>query len=124
MSSKYLGVSGAEFDGFDTFEVAPGVDRVTMTSDEVTALCPITGHPDFYTIEIEYRPDRLALESKSVKLYFQTFRNEGVFCEALAARVADDVQAAIDAHQVTVRVTQKPRGGITIVAEAHAGRAD
>lgn len=122
--SKYLGASGADFQGFDTFPVAEGVEQVTMTSDEVTALCPVTGHPDQYTVEILYRPDRLALESKSLKLYFQTFRNEGIFCESFAAKVANDVQEALSAQSVHVRVTQKPRGGISIVAEAKAGTSD
>jgi 7-cyano-7-deazaguanine reductase len=119
--SKYLGASGAEFSGFDTFPVAEGVTRVAMSSDEVTALCPVTGHPDQYQVEIEYIPRELALESKSLKLYFQTFRNEGIFCESFAARIADDVHEAIKARSVDVRVTQKPRGGITIVAHARAG---
>jgi 7-cyano-7-deazaguanine reductase len=119
--SKYLGSSGAEFQGLDTFEVADGVQDVTMTSDEVTALCPVTGHPDQYTIEIRYRPYKLALESKSLKLYFQTFRNEGIFCESFSARIANDVQDAIHARNVDVWVTQKPRGGISIVAHANAG---
>jgi 7-cyano-7-deazaguanine reductase len=118
--SKYLGSSGAEFRGFDTFPVADGVRQVTMTSDEVTALCPVTGHPDQYTVEISYVPRELALESKSLKLYFQTFRNEGIYCESFAARIANDVQSAIQARSVDVQVTQKPRGGITIVAHASA----
>jgi 7-cyano-7-deazaguanine reductase len=123
MESKYLGVSGATFQGFDTFAVEAGVKQVTMTSDEVTAMCPVTGQPDFYTVEIEYEPDGLALESKSLKLYLQTFRNEGVFCESFAARVANDVHDAIHARSVIVRVTQKPRGGISIVATARAGES-
>lgn len=118
MEHRYLGVKSSEFQGFDTFEVAPDVRQVTMTSDEVTALCPVTGQPDQYTVEIVYRPERLALESKSLKLYLQSFRNEGIFCESFAARIANDVQAAIEARSVDVRVTQKARGGITIVAEA------
>jgi 7-cyano-7-deazaguanine reductase len=124
MASKYLGSSGAEFQGFDTFPVADGVQDVTMTSDEVTALCPVTGHPDQYTIQIQYWPEQLALESKSLKLYFQTFRNEGIFCESFAARIANDVQEAIKARRVDVFVTQKPRGGIEIVAHACVSSAE
>jgi 7-cyano-7-deazaguanine reductase len=119
--SKYLGSGGAEFQGFDTFPVAEGVQKVTMTSDEVTALCPVTGQPDQYMVSIEYCPDELALESKSLKLYFQTFRNEGIFCESFAARIANDVHEAIQAKSVDVWVTQKPRGGISIVAHARSG---
>jgi 7-cyano-7-deazaguanine reductase len=120
--SKYLGHSGSDFEGFDTFPVAEGVESVTMSSDEVTALCPVTGHPDQYVVDIEYVPEKLALESKSLKLYFQSFRNEGIFCESFAARIAHDVQQAIAARSVHVTVTQKPRGGVAIVARARAGK--
>jgi len=81
-------------------------------------MCPVTNQPDLYTATIEYAPDALCLESKSVKLYLMQFRNEGHFCEALAVRIRDDVAAALelapDAVQVALR--QKARGGITIVA--------
>ena len=89
-----------------------------MTSDELVAVCPITGQPDFYTASIEYRPEALCLESKSLKLYLATYRNEGVFCEALAVKIRDDVAAALElpAEKVTVALTQKARGGITITA--------
>jgi 7-cyano-7-deazaguanine reductase len=95
-----------------------------MSSDEVTALCPVTGHPDQYTVEILYEPKDLALESKSLKLYFQSFRNEGIYCESFAARIAHDVQEALQAELVRVWVTQKPRGGISITAQAVADSSD
>jgi len=89
-----------------------------MTSDELTAVCPITGQPDLYRATIEYRPQSLCLESKSLKLYLAGFRNEGAFCEALAVKIRDDVAAALELSADDVRVTlvQKPRGGITITA--------
>ena len=91
-----------------------------MTSDELTAVCPITGQADFYVARILYRPGALCLESKSLKLYLARFRNEGAFAEALAVRIRDDVAAALelDRGAVTVSLTQKPRGGITITATA------
>ena len=65
-----------------------------------------------------YEPDRLCLESKSLKLYLSGYRNEGAFCEALAVRIRDDVAAALELPHDKVRVTlkQKARGGITITA--------
>ena len=68
---------------------------------------------------IEYEPDALCIESKSLKLYLASFRNEGAFCEALAVRIRNDVAAALDlgAERVTVTLEQKARGGITIVAQ-------
>jgi 7-cyano-7-deazaguanine reductase len=113
-----LGHAGSEhYAGLEAFP-SPGVAHVQMTSDELVAVCPITGQPDFYTAAIEYWPEKLCLESKSLKLYLATYRNEGVFCEALAVQIRDDVAAALELppEKVRVSLTQKARGGITIVA--------
>ena len=115
-----LGHAGsAHYAGLETFP-SPGVAHVQMTSDELVAVCPITGQPDFYTAAIEYSPEQLCLESKSLKLYLATYRNEGVFCEALAVKIRDDVAAALELapEKVRVALTQKARGGITITATA------
>jgi 7-cyano-7-deazaguanine reductase len=113
-----LGHAGSDhYAGLETFE-NPGVSHVEMTSDEVTAVCPITGQPDLYVATIEYWPQALCLESKSLKLYLSSFRNEGAFCEALAVRMRNDVAGALELPGDKVRVTleQKARGGITITA--------
>jgi 7-cyano-7-deazaguanine reductase len=115
-----LGHAGSEhYAGLETFP-NPGVSRVEMTSDELAAVCPITGQPDLYTATIEYRPAERCLESKSLKLYLMTFRNDGHFCEALAVKIKADVAQALelDAADVTVTLRQKARGGITIAATA------
>jgi 7-cyano-7-deazaguanine reductase len=115
-----LGHAGSEhYVGLETFR-NPGVAHVEMTSDELTAVCPITGQPDLYAATIEYSPNALCLESKSLKLYLAGYRNEGAFCEALAVRIRDDVAKALElgADQVAVTLTQKARGGITITATA------
>jgi 7-cyano-7-deazaguanine reductase len=115
-----LGHAGSEaYAGLETFP-NPGVAEVEMTSDELTAMCPVTSQPDLYTATIQYRPRALCLESKSLKLYLARFRNEGVFCEGLAVRIRDDVAAALELQADDVRVTlrQKARGGITITATA------
>jgi 7-cyano-7-deazaguanine reductase len=115
-----LGHAGSEaYAGLETF-ANPGVAEVEMTSDELTAVCPITGQPDLYVATIQYRPRGLCLESKSLKLYLARYRNEGAFCEALAVRIRDDVAEALglEAHDVTVTLEQKARGGITITAVA------
>ena len=115
-----LGHAGSDaYVGLETFP-NPGVERVELVSDELTAVCPITGQPDFYVATIEYRPDGLCLESKSLKIYLSRFREEGAFCEALAVRVRDEVAAALELGPSAVKVTlrQKARGGITITASA------
>jgi 7-cyano-7-deazaguanine reductase len=115
-----LGHPGFEhFAGLETF-ANPGVSHVEMRSDELTAVCPVTSQPDLYVASIEYWPEALCLESKSLKLYLSSFRNEGAFCEALAVRMRDDVAEALRLPPDKVRVTleQKARGGITITAMA------
>jgi 7-cyano-7-deazaguanine reductase len=96
----------------------PGVSHVEMRSDELVAVCPVTAQPDLYVAAIEFWPTDLCLESKSLKLYLNRFRNEGLFCEALAVKIHDDVAEALalPADQVRVRLEQKARGGITITA--------
>ena len=113
-----LGHAGSShYAGLETF-ANPGVAVVEMESDELTAVCPVTGQPDFYVATIEYEPEALCLESKSLKLYLNQFRDEGHFCEALAVRIRDDVAAALElaTERVSVTLVQKARGGITITA--------
>ena len=98
---------------------APDVKRVTMTGTEFTSICPKTGQPDFGQVIIEYEPRERCIESKALKYYLWSYRNEGAFCETLAAQIADDVVYAIKPKSVTVRVMQNVRGGIAIVAEAN-----
>lgn len=113
-----LGHPGSDrYAGLETF-ANPGVSHVGMTSDELTAVCPVTGQPDLYVATIEYSPQALCIESKSLKLYLSGFRNEGHFCEALAVKIRDDVAESLGLPPDKVRVTleQKARGGITITA--------
>jgi len=115
-----LGHAGSKhYAGLETFP-NPGVAYVEMTSDELVAVCPVTGQPDLYVAAIEYSPKERCLESKSLKLYLNGFRNEGAFCEALVVKIRDDVAEALGlgADDVTVTLEQKARGGITITATA------
>jgi 7-cyano-7-deazaguanine reductase len=86
---------------------------------EFTCLCPKTGQPDFATFRIEYVPDRLCVELKSLKLYFWSFRDEGAFHEAVTNRILDDLVAATAPNFMRITGTFNVRGGIytTVVAE-------
>jgi 7-cyano-7-deazaguanine reductase len=113
-----LGHPGPDhYAGLETF-ANPGVTHVEMTSDELSAVCPVTGQPDLYVATIEFWPQALCVESKSLKLYLNGYRNEGHFCEALAVKIRDDVAEVLELPPDKVRVTlkQKARGGITITA--------
>ncbi len=122
---RYLGkpVAGPTRE-LDTFPAPRYVTKVTFTSDELTTFCPITGQPDFNTVTIEYQPDQKCIESKSLKLYLWSYRNEKAFCEALAAQIATDVYQATQAHWVRVTILQHVRGGIVTEAVAERRRGD
>jgi 7-cyano-7-deazaguanine reductase len=100
---------------------APAVARVTLTATEFTSMCPRTGQPDFGRVVLEYAPGERCLESKALKLYLWSYRDEGAFCESLAARIADDVVYAIAPRWLRVTVHQNVRGGIALVAVAERG---
>lgn len=97
---------------------APNIQSVRLEALEFTSICPRTGQPDFGTVEIEYVPGGRCIESKALKYYLWSFRDEGAFCESLAARIADDVCYAIEPRSVEVTVNQNVRGGISLVARA------
>lgn len=87
---------------------------VEFTTDELTAICPVTGQPDFYDLKLTYRPRERLLESKAMKLYLWGFRDKGAFAEDLAATLLDDLVAACGPAEMTVDLTQRVRGGLQI----------
>ena len=113
---KYLGKESSPNDVIDTFS-APNIDIVTFKGEELTAFCPVTSQPDFYQFAIEYEPDRLCIESKSLKLYIMTFRDKKMFAEALCQEIAQHLYDAISPKRITVTLVQQVRGGITLTAK-------
>lgn len=97
---------------------------VTLSTDEFTCLCPMTGQPDFARIVIRYIPDARIVESKSLKLYFWSFRNTGCFHEHAANRVLDDLVAALQPRWCQVTAEFAVRGGIAITVEAEYPKPD
>jgi len=95
---------------------------VTLESNEFTCLCPATGQPDFATITIRYVPDQRILESKSLKLYLWSFRDEGHFHEHVTNVILDDLVAALDPIRCEVVGAFNVRGGISITVEARHER--
>lgn len=86
---------------------------VEHVNDEFTSVCPKTGHPDFGRITVRYEPAAVCVELKSLKLYFQSFRNEGIFYEAVTNRLLDDFVTACRPARCKVTGAFTPRGGIT-----------
>ncbi len=91
---------------------------VTLTCPEFTCVCPATGQPDFATITIQYIPDQRILESKSLKLYLWSFRDEGHFHEHVTNCILDDLVQALDPMSCQVVGAFNVRGGISITVEA------
>ena len=91
---------------------------VSFRSEEFTSLCPKTGQPDFGTITIRYVPEARCIESKSLKLYLFSYRDEGTFMETLTNRILDDLVAACHPLEMEVTGDFAARGGITISVTA------
>ena len=94
---------------------------IAHTCPEFTSVCPKTGQPDFATIELEYVPDKLCIELKSLKLYYFSFRNEGIYFEAVVNRILDELVAACQPRWMRVVGRFNVRGGIGSVVTAETG---
>ena len=99
----------------ETFENQyPGRDyTIEIVCPEFTSVCPKTGQPDFGTLTFRYVPEKLCVELKSLKLYLQKFRNEGIFYENVTNRILDDLVATVRPRQMTLIAAFTARGGIT-----------
>lgn len=86
--------------------------EISMVCPEYTSVCPKTGQPDFGTIKIRYVPDKLCIELKSLKLYLWSYRNEGIFYEAVTNRILEDLVKAAKPKSMTVTGEFTVRGGI------------
>lgn len=119
-----LGNKGAEVDGvleyFPLKEDSAGL-TVTLECTEFTCRCPVTNQPDWATIVIKYRPTSKVVESKSLKMYLETFREVGIFHEHLAQKILKDLVTILDPWWCSVTVHFNTRGGIAISATAHSG---
>ena len=89
--------------------------EIKIDCPEFTSLCPKTGQPDFGTITITYCPDKTCIELKSLKLYLQTYRDRGVFYEAVTNEILEDLVNACQPRHMKLTGSFSPRGGITTV---------
>lgn len=106
--------------GLETFPNRhPGREyTIVHTCPEFTAVCPITGQPDFGTIRITYVPAERCVELKSLKLYVFSFRDRGIFYEHVTNVILDDLVAAVGPRRMTVEGIFNVRGGISTVVRA------
>jgi len=92
--------------------------NILHKAPEFTSLCPKTSQPDFATIDIEYTPDELCIELKSLKLYLNSYRNDGVFFESVTNKILDDLVEVCKPRYMMVTAQFNVRGGISSVIEA------
>jgi len=92
--------------------------RIHFETDDFTSVCPVTGQPDFARIDIDYVPDRLCVESKSLKFYLVSYRNERAFNEAVTNRILDDFLKACAPREAIVTAQFSARGGIALTVRA------
>ncbi len=91
-------------------------------AEEFTSVCPKTGHPDFGRISLRYVADQCCVELKSLKLYYQSFRNEGAFYEDVTNRILDDLVELLSPRWMVIRSEWTGRGGIHSVITATHGQ--
>ena len=112
----------AEFkDILETFENEfPERDyTIEIVCPEFTSVCPKTGQPDFGVLTFTYTPQRKCVELKSLKLYLQQFRNEGIFYEHATNRILDDLVHSLQPRRIVLQAAFTPRGGITTSVTVH-----
>jgi 7-cyano-7-deazaguanine reductase len=91
---------------------------IEIVCPEFTSVCPKTGQPDFGTLTFAYVPDQRCIELKSLKLYLQQFRNEGIYYEHVTNRILDDMVAMLRPRQMRLTAAFTARGGITTTVTA------
>ena len=96
---------------------------IQFKTSEFTSLCPITGQPDFATITIEYIPEKLCVESKSLKLYLFSFRQTGTFYEEIVNRIYTDLSEQLKPRRLVVNGDFTARGGITSAVKIDSAEA-
>jgi 7-cyano-7-deazaguanine reductase len=116
MDKKYtaLGKPVTKFEKLDPIQTV--CKFIEYHSDQLTSACPVTGQPDFYEATIRIEADGVGIETKTLKLYLETYREQAIFCEELTVKICQDLFVACQPNKCTVILQQRRRGGIQITA--------
>ena len=120
-STKVLGEKVTEAIDHIESVVLVGESRyseIKFSVHEFTSVCPVTGQPDYYDIDIVFKPNGYSIESKRLKLWLWGYRNKGIFCEMRSDEIASHIQQHINPLELLVTVKQTPRGGIGIESKS------
>ncbi len=124
MSTKQGATTATPGKELETFP-NPNPERdyhIRIDTPEFTCLCPKTGQPDFAEIKLDYIPDQLCVELKSLKLYYWSFRDEGHFHEKVTNMIADDLISLLDPRYLKVEAVFNVRGGVYTTIEIEHSR--
>lgn len=128
-STEHLTALGSRVDGnlsweqLETFDAPEGVTSVEFVTHELTAFCPVTHQPDLYTATIHYVPNGKCVESKTLKLYLNSFRDEGMFGEKIADVLCEDLHRALAPTYIRVTTVQQIRGGLQMTSVSERGQS-
>jgi 7-cyano-7-deazaguanine reductase len=124
MDKKYTAL-GKPVTQFETLDRVPTRCKfIEYHSDQLTSSCPVTGQPDFYEVTISLDANGTAIETKTLKLYLETYRDQAIFCEDLAVKICEDLFAAAEPNKCTVSLQQRRRGGIQITARHELSKGE
>jgi len=108
----FVGVEAIDVQVLETFPYEGPNQRITYTTNEFSAVCPFSGLPDIATVIVEYIPKKKCVELKSLKYYYLSYRNVGIYQEPATARIYKDLHTALDPKFLKLTVTYQTRGGI------------
>jgi len=104
--------SAIDVSGLETFPYEGPRQRVTYSTNEFTAVCPFSGLPDIGTVTVEFIPGKKVVELKSLKYYYLSYRDVGIYQEHATARIYQDLFKLLDPQEMTLTVVYQTRGGI------------
>jgi len=104
--------NGIKSDFLESIEYTGNPQKIKYETDEFSAVCPFSGLPDIAKIEIEYIPDKKIVELKSLKYYFMSYRNVGIYQEAATDRIYKDLYNILLPKHLSVKTVYNVRGGI------------
>ncbi len=108
----------------ETINFSDNKQLINIETDEFSAVCPFSGLPDYANLTIKYVPDKLIVELKSLKYYFITFRNVGIYQEDATKRIFNDIDKLLKPNYLKIILKYNTRGGIIVTTEKEKGKLE
>ncbi|MEZ4814045.1 MAG: preQ(1) synthase [Bdellovibrionota bacterium] len=118
----FVGPEHVDTKVLESFPYEGPKQNVVYTTKEFSAVCPFSGLPDISTVEVEYIPNKSCVELKSLKYYFMSYRNVGIYQEAVTAKLYQDLYKVLEPHFLRIKTYYNTRGGIDAVCEVRSDK--